>query len=232
MRVRHLIVTGLSQCCVVPLHLRADDRTMFAALLSILAPPLCIACAADAGRAAPLCRECRSELARSAGGSGGIAWTAYPYDGPAGAMVRALKFGSRIPIADVMAAQVASNAPPGLLAGALVPVPVHDDHRRRRGLAHAALLAEALGRRTGLPVADCLERHGDPRPQVGRGRRERLAGIAGTIAVRAGAVVPARAVLVDDVVTTGATVGACAGALRAAGTVEVAAAVYARTAAR
>jgi ComF family protein len=205
---------------------------MLTTLISLLAPPLCIACAADAGRAAPLCRACRTELALAAGSTRLGCWSAYPYDGPAGAMVRALKFGGRVPIADVMAAQLASHAPPGLLAGALVPVPVHAQHRRRRGVAHATLLAAALARRTGLPLADCLERCGDPRPQVGRGRRDRLGGIAGSVAIRARAEVPARAVLVDDVVTTGATMAACTAALRAGGAASVSGIVFARTAGR
>ncbi|MFL5839196.1 MAG: ComF family protein [Thermoleophilaceae bacterium] len=207
---------------------------MFSGLISLLAPPLCIACAGDAGRAAPLCRECRAELSRSARGRNAPAgcWAAFPYDGPAGAMVRALKFGGRVPVADVMAAQLASHAPPELLAGTLVPVPVHEQHRRRRGLAHAHVLAEALSRRTGLVIADCLERSGDPRPQVGRGRRERMAGVAGAVSVRRGSEPPAQALLVDDVVTTGATIAACGKALRAAGAVRVGAIAYARTAAR
>jgi ComF family protein len=207
---------------------------MFSALISLLAPPLCIACAADAGRAAPLCRECRAELACSVRGwvvPAGC-WAAFPYDGPGGAMVRALKFGGRIPIADAMAAQLVSHAPPDLLAGTLVPVPVHARHRRSRGLAHAYVLADALSRRTGLLMTDCLERSGDPRPQVGRGRRERMAGVSGAISLRAGVVPPQRVLLVDDVVTTGATIAACTKPLRAAGVKRVAAIAYARTAAR
>jgi predicted amidophosphoribosyltransferase len=70
---------------------------------------------------------------------------------------------------------------------------------------------------------------GAPRTQVGRDRAERLAGVDGTVAVRPGVGVPRRAVLVDDVATTGATLGACAAALRAAGTYEVRAVTYART---
>jgi ComF family protein len=207
---------------------------MLGNLISLIAPPLCIACAGDAGRAGPLCRECRGELARSArtAGQTGPCWAAFPYDGPAGAMVRSLKFGGRIPIAAVMAAQIAAQAPPDLLCGTLVPVPVHAAHRRRRGMAHAHLLAEALGDRTGLAVADCLERVGDPRPQVGRGRRERMAGLAGAIAVRSGTEPPVVAVLVDDVVTTGATIAACAQALCAAGSRSFRAIAYARTGAR
>ena len=72
-----------------------------------------------------------------------------------------------------------------------------------------------------------LVRAGGGRSQVGRGRAARLSGPGGRIEVRAPP--PQRVLLVDDVVTTGATLGACARALRAAGAQEVAALVYART---
>jgi predicted amidophosphoribosyltransferase len=109
-----------------------------------------------------------------------------------------------------------------------VPVPLHPDRRRRRGFNQAEAIATALGDRCGLQVSDCLRRAGPGRRQVGRDRGARLSGPAGTIAVRTRAS-PPRAILVDDVVTTGATLGACARALRAAGTVEVGAIVVART---
>jgi ComF family protein len=206
---------------------------MLARIVSIIAPPLCAACGGDAAPAPPLCRGCRAEMARPGGGLvlpelG--AWAAFSYDGPAGALVRALKFGGRVQLADVMAAHVAAGAPPGLLTGGLVPVPLHPSRLRRRGFNPAAVLAGALARRAGLVVADCLRRTGDPTPQMGRGRRARMLGVADNVRV-AGAV-PQRALLVDDVVTTGATLTACARALRAGGCREVAAVVYARTPAR
>jgi predicted amidophosphoribosyltransferase len=174
-----------------------------------------------------------------AGGGGWVScaagvpvWAGFAYDGPAGAMVRALKFGGRAAIADAMAAQLAAHAPPELLRVEVVPVPVHPAHRRRRGIDHADALAAALARRSGLPLRRCLVRQGDARPQVGSDRRERLRGPGGSIVAGAATTAPRAALLVDDVVTTGATIAACAKALRTAGCGQVSAVVYARTSAR
>jgi ComF family protein len=200
----------------------------------LLAPPLCWSCRAPAARGAPLCRECRRRLCPAGplpGSAPGLPISAaLVYEGPARDLVRALKFRGALGVADPMAALMAAAAPAALLGGSLVPVPLHPARRRRRGFNQAECLARALARRTGLPVADCLVRRGAERRQLGRGRGARLAGPAGSVAV-AGPV-PARALLVDDVVTTGATLRACAGALRTAGVPEVAAFAFARTPAR
>jgi predicted amidophosphoribosyltransferase len=115
----------------------------------------------------------------------------------------------------------------------LVPVPLHPARRVRRGFNQAALLAAAVGARSGLPVSDCLERRSGAPAQVGRGRAARLAATdsgGGGVRLRAGSrPPPSRAVLVDDVVTTGATLGACAAVLRAGGCRRVVALAYART---
>jgi ComF family protein len=200
----------------------------------MLAPPLCWACSGPARRRDPLCGGCRRGLRRLPGTPvriGGVsAWAPVGYEGPARALVRALKFRGAVSLADAMAAQITANAPPGWLGGpaALVPVPLHPRRQRRRGFNQARELAAALAQRTGLPVADCLERAGGASTQVGRGRLERRAGPSGAVRLRAGP--PARrAVLVDDVVTTGGTLSACAEALRGAGCREIAAVAFART---
>ena len=154
-------------------------------------------------------------------------WAALEYEGPARALVGALKFRGALALADPMAALMVAAAPGERLCGALVPVPLHPARRRRRGFNQAERLAAALGRRAGLPVAECLVRGGSRVRQVGRDRVERLGGPAGSI--RARGPVPAHAVLVDDVITTGATLAACAAVLRAAGSEEVRALVFART---
>jgi predicted amidophosphoribosyltransferase len=153
-------------------------------------------------------------------------WAPVAYEGPGRDLVRALKFRGALALAREMAALAVASAPDGLLRGALVPVPLHPVRLRRRGFNQAAVLADAIGRITGLAPADCLGRGGSRAPQVGRSRGARLAGPAGSIEARAR--VPPAALLVDDVVTTGATIAACATALRAAGAAEVGAIAFAR----
>jgi competence protein ComFC len=197
-------------------------------LLSLVAPPLCAGCGAAAGRAEPLCAECRARLRWIRGPfdvDGVPVWAALSYEGGAQALVRALKFRGVAGVAATMAAQMAASAPDGILHGAaLVPVPIHPVRLRRRGFNQAALLAHELGRRRGLAVVDCLERIGTPRGQVGRGRDERLHAVQ--VRVRPGAPLPSRVLVVDDVMTTGATVLACAMAL---GSACAGAVVYAHT---
>lgn len=219
-------------------------------LLAVLVPPTCPACRAPLGDAAAvLCAGCRRALPWLAGprcprcalprpcgrrcpawgAPYAAAWAPLAYEGPARALVAALKFGGALPVADLMAAQLAAAAPPGLLDGAaLVPVPSHPARRRARGYDQAALIAHALARRAGLPLAPCLRREGAPVRQLGAVRADRLA--PGRLAIAVAApVVPARVVLLDDVHTTGATFAACARALRVAGSERVVAVSYSRT---
>jgi len=202
-------------------------------LLDLVAPPLCWSCRSLAARDGPLCRACRRSLRFLGPATVGVrglgVWSPVAYDGPARDLVKALKYRGATRLAAGMAAIIVANAPAGLLAGALVPVPLHPARRRARPFNQAALIAAAISARAGLPVADCLIRSGSEQTQVGRARAARLSG-AGTI--HAAGRPPPAALLVDDVVTTGATLAACAAALRAAGAREVGAVAFARTAGR
>jgi ComF family protein len=200
-------------------------------IAALLAPPLCWSCGANAPRGRALCNGCRRGLVflprEPVVLSGVRVWAPLAYEGPSRDLVRALKFRGAVALAREMSALVVASAPRDLLGGDLVPVPLHPVRQRRRGFNQAAVLADAIARTTGLAVSDCLHRRGPGPPQVGRPRRARLAGPAGSIETRAR--VPPTALIVDDVVTTGATVSACATALRRAGTSEVAAIAFART---
>ena len=215
------------------------------ALGGLLAPPVCWACSGLSRRGDPLCAGCRASLHRLAPEPvllcGVPVWAPLAYSGPARDLVRALKFRGAIALADAMAAQIVANAPPAPLDPApaaarctIVPVPLHPQRLRSRGYNQAAVIAEAVGRRAQLPVLDCLVRAGPSVTQVGRDRAERRAGPSGRIEFRASAKARApaaatRVLLVDDVVTTGATLGACRDALVAHGAEEVAAVCFART---
>jgi ComF family protein len=156
------------------------------------------------------------------------AWTPVAFEGPARAIVHALKFRGALAVADLMAAQMVATAPAGLLADgvALVPVPTPAARRRRRGFDHAARLAAEIGERTGLEVVPCLRRAGSAPRQAGARRADRLAD--GRVRVEVCGAVPRRVVLVDDVHTTGATLRECARKLQRNGAFEVTALAYAR----
>ncbi len=220
----------------------------FAELLALLAPPACTACRRPLTTAGPLlCPACtralpwlrgpgcpRCGLPRhrqggcpAAGAAFALAWAPLAYEGVARDLVQALKFRGALPVARLMAAQLAAALPPALRGvDAVVPVPPHPGRRRRRGFDPANTLARGLAPRLELPLAPCLSRGGGRR-QVGTGVRQRRD--PGRLAVRASAPPPSRVLLVDDVHTTGATLDACARALAAAGSRWIVAATYART---
>jgi predicted amidophosphoribosyltransferase len=194
---------------------------MLEEVLALVAPPACAVCGGGCELRRRVCTRCSARLhglpsVRLAIPGVDEAWSAAPYEGVARQLVGALKFGSRVALADEAAALIAERAAT-LLAGAIVPVPAAPLRRRRRGFDPAEALAAALARRTGLPLVPCLARSQSPR-QVGRRRAERL---ADPPRVHVVSPPPSQALLVDDVTTTGATLCACAEALQSAGAARV-----------
>jgi predicted amidophosphoribosyltransferase len=154
-----------------------------------------------------------------------LAIAAAPYEGAARELILGLKLGRRLSLAREAAGLIAAACPEAELRGGIVPVPAAPWRWHWRGFDPAEEIAVALAARTALPYRDCLRRRRGPR-QTGRPRRDRL---GDPPRVRARAAVPARALLVDDVRTTGATLAACARALRDAGAREVVALTLARS---
>jgi len=211
------------------------------AVLDLLVPPACLVCGDPAN---DLCGACRRGLpwlgertcprcalplpcgrrCPAAGAAFDAAWAPLAHDGPARELVAALKFRGRLAAVDVMAAQMSAGVQRH--QGVLVAVPAHPRRRRGRGFDQSRELALALGARTGRPVVSALRREGSLTRQVGLSREGRTA--AGRLRFSVLGTPPAQVVLVDDVHTTGATLDACARALKAGGTTGVTAVSYVR----
>lgn len=99
----------------------------------------------------------------------------------------------------------------------LVPVPVHDERRRERGYDQAELIARALARQSGAPCELLLERIRPTTKQHRLDRAGRLANLRDAFRVPPGVAVAPTVIVVDDIVTTTATLEVCAAALRDAG---------------
>ena len=121
---------------------------------------------------------------------------------------------------------MAACAPPG--AEVLTWVPLTRRRKARRGFDQAQVLAVAVGRAAGLPVEGLLRRAVSTGPQARRDAASRRAAMRGAFVVRERARVPGAVLLVDDVLTTGATAAACAEALLAHGASQVTLVVAAR----
>jgi predicted amidophosphoribosyltransferase len=106
-------------------------------------------------------------------------------------------------------------------------VPLGSSRRRARGYDQAELLARAVGRHLGLPVRRTLARTRETAPQAKRAGPDRRLSLLD--AFRATGRAPPSVVLVDDILTTGATAASCARALRSAGALEVALLTAARS---
>jgi predicted amidophosphoribosyltransferase len=162
----------------------------------------------------------------SGGGPPGLdrAWSAAAHEGVARDLVVALKFRRLLSAAEEMAERIARLAPPSVLSGAVVPVPTAPLRTLGRGFDPATELAVALAELTGLEISTCLARGGVGR-QVGKRRAQRL---GQPPRLRLCGKAPPSALLLDDVLTTGATLSACAAALRRGGAIRVVAITFTR----
>jgi ComF family protein len=220
-----------------PSCLRRSERVELCgeclAAIRLVASPLCPCCGLSFAGVGPdhRCARClrrrpRFDRARACA----VYRSGHPT--PVIDMIHRFKYGREVGLGPVLGGFLADRCPLPVDHDIVIPVPLHIDRLRWRGFNQAAVLARAVARRHRRPIdAWVLARRDPTSPQVGLDAADRLRNVRGAFAVRDAAAVCRRSVLlIDDVMTTGATVDECARTLRRAGARRVDVAVLARAA--
>jgi len=151
------------------------------------------------------------------------------FDGVLRSMVHDLKYSRVSPLGGYLGELMARAIPLDLAVDAIVPVPIHWTRWIKRGYNQAELLARPLARRMQIPILSPLRRKRTTRSQVSLTVSERRKNLAGAFSIRDRSLVAdKRVLLVDDVLTTGATIGYCSRLLRDAGARSVTVVTLAR----
>ena len=233
--------TWLARVAIVGLDFALPPRCLTCEAAVEAPGRLCTACFRATGFVTePCCDRCGTPFRHA--GQGGFArqcrqctdcpppWSrgraALRYDDQARRIILPLKHGDRVDVAPALGRHMA-RAGAALLQSAdiLVPVPLHRRRLLTRRYNQSALLATVIGRIAGcavMPDALCRLRPSEPLGE--KTRQERAESVAGAFAVRSSrkaTIVGRHIVLIDDVLTTGATAGACTRALLAGGAARV-----------
>lgn len=186
----------------------------------LLSPPTCPACREPLGARSIFCPDCARQVIPLPAWNAGV-FSAVEWGGPVKEAIVRLKYGREIsvgrPLGHLLRAAVSGTS---IGVDAVAPVPLHPRRLAERGFNQCTLLARAVSRQLAVPLeTGRLRRVVSTAPQAGKSGVERRASLAGAF-VAAG--VRGRVIaLVDDVVTTGATLSAAARALEDAGARDV-----------
>lgn len=222
---------------MMPARLAAPAAAALDALVALALPHRCPECAAPSDPVRVLCDSCFASIPRlafplcakcSARGAspvgcvrhpGHAVWPAWIYDEAAAAVVAALKYGERPGVAAALGGELARAAPRARRWDLVLAVPLHRARHRERGYNQAACLAEALATAIDAPFFEGVpERVRATAAQARLDAGERRRNLRGAFRVRSPHPLAGRRVLlVDDVMTTGATLEACLDALHSAG---------------
>lgn len=221
-------------------------RSRLANLGRWLLPPRCLLCGAVGHDDLDLCRDCAAELPRNRSCCArcalplavpvamcgaclrkpppwDAAWAPFRYGWPLDRLEARFKFGRDLAAGRSLACLWQDAPRPGDLPSLILPVPLHRSRLRQRGYNQALELARPLGRALGVPVRhDSLRRQRATAAQSELDAVGRRRNVRGAFAVREkGPPLPAHVALLDDVMTTGATLAECARTLRRAGVPRV-----------
>ena len=192
---------------------------------------LCRECAAELPRNRRCCARCALPLAEPAALCGECqrrpppwarAWSPIRYGWPLDRLEARFKFGRDLAAGRVLGTLWAREPHPDDLPDLIVPVPLHRSRLRRRGYNQALELARPLARRWGLPLRyDLLRRTRSTEAQSELDAIARRRNVRGAFVLHPGATLPDHIALLDDVMTTGATLAECVRVLRRAGVVRI-----------
>jgi ComF family protein len=214
-------------------------------LAGLTAAPVCHSCIAALApaRDIPRCPRCARGFATREAVSAGpcgicqrqpprfdAAAVAGPYDGALRRAIHLLKYDGMTPLARPLGKLLAAAAAPFAGFDAIIPAPLHWRRRWDRGFNQSDLVAREVSRLTGIPLDRRLLRTRSTPPQAGLSSAERRLNVQGAFAAADAktAIRGKKLIVVDDVMTTGATLEACARVLKRAGAAEVAALTLAR----
>lgn len=219
--------------------LAAQLARQFSPLVDLVYPPRCAACGVAIARQDGLCVDCWSKLevpheTRMEGQSVPV-YAATFYDETSRRLVLAYKHGGKIALSRLLAGLIAARLPepvPGRAPPILVPVPLHRWRMWSRGFNQAGLLVQELARMgRGEAAVAALVRHRRTPQLGGLGRESREHALRGAIRINPShtqRLAGRDVVLVDDVLTSGATSRACIAAIAAAKPASIAVACFAR----
>ncbi len=198
--------------------------------LPILSPIRCPQCALPLESAQSVCPDCTRHRPNF-----DAAHAAWAYDFPMDSLIRDFKYGHHLYLGGFFAQYLAKAVELDWIASGqarpelIVPMPLHPNRLRTRGFNQAAEIARHLAKELNIPCAfDALIRIHDTPPQAGLHRNDRWRNLVGAFACPK-PLAASRLLLVDDVITTGASLSACADLLRNAGASRVEVAAVART---
>ena len=182
----------------------------------------CVSCKTPFISPFPLDEDGRCALCRLGASGFDDAYSFGFYQDELRQLVQLFKYSKIQTLAAPLGRLLALALPRGLRFDVIVPMPMHWRKRWQRGFNQAELLAREIARRTNLPVRNAVKRVHQKSVQAGLTNAKRRANVAGAFRPRRGKTLEGkRVLLIDDVMTTGATASACAKALKRAGAARV-----------